>query len=433
MNHKKTEDVASASEITKQQLVIINDITELEEKLSGLVSQDKSYALLQLDINGFKTLNRVYGEDRCNALLQYIQDFLAEQIQAEAYLYRFTDVFTLCLEYTSRKTVTQTAKLWCRKLHAFEDISFRVSAGMYFIPKYLESPQTMLDKVLLARRSIKENALCYLNTYESGLQTKTDEINLIENRMHDALKNKEFVLYLQPKYDMFTNKIVGAEALIRWITADGQMIMPNAFIPVFERNGFVVKTDRFIWQEVCKLLRKWQDNGITPVPISVNVSRCNLFNLKFIVYLSHLVDKYKIKQELLELEITESYDHSLSSKVFDKLKKKGFTLLMDDFGSGYSTLNTLHSSEFDVIKLDKGFLSHFMDNLRGKQIISHTITMIQDIGLDVVAEGVETKAQAQFLQRNGCKVVQGFLYSKPLPVNEFEELLCKQKHEERVS
>ena len=404
----------------------LSDFEYHAKKLLNTSTED--FVVIQIDIDGFKTLNNTYGEEKCDRLLKFIQDFIISAGQySDGCLYRFIDTFTIILSYTTHNTLIGLIKHWCRKLNTFEDISFRVSVGIYFIEDKSLSMNIMLDHAATARKSVKNNALRCVCTYTPKLQSEVDTVNLIENDMYKALKNKEFVLYLQPKYDIFENKIVGAEALIRWITPEGKMVMPGEFIPIFERNGFVVKTDRFIWREVCKLIKRWKQNGVE-IPVSINVSRCNLFDNEFISYLSKLIEKYEIPHELLEIEITESYDQSLSPKIFEKLKQKGFTLLMDDFGSGYSTLNTLHSSDFDVIKLDKEFLSHFMDNARGKQIIRHTISMIQDIGLEVVAEGVETIDQAQFLKNNGCKIVQGFLYSKPLPVNEFEELMERQSN-----
>ena len=241
--------------------------------------------------------------------------------------------------------------------------------------------------------------------------------------MHKALVNQEFVMYLQPKHSISTGRIIGAEALARWIHPQKGMISPADFIPVFEKNGFIIKLDQFIWESACKEIRKMIDKGLDVVPISVNISREYIQTFDCVSYILGLVKKYDIPINLLELEITETADATGIQGVVAKMKQAGFTMLMDDFGSGYSSLNMLKTTQFDVLKIDREFLSEFMDSDRGRKIIEHTISMSQDIGLDIIAEGVETKEQAQFLSDCGCDAAQGFFYSKPITVSEFEERL----------
>ena len=239
--------------------------------------------------------------------------------------------------------------------------------------------------------------------------------------MQNALLNNEFVMYLQPKYSISANRIIGAEALTRWISPEKGMISPADFIPLFEKNGFIVKLDRFIWEEACKKIRSWIDKGITPVPISVNISREYLHSFDVVEYISELVKKYNIPKHYLELEITESAESTGVEGIVGRLKDAGFTMLMDDFGSGYSSLNMLKTTRFDVLKIDRDFLSEFMESDRGRKIIAHTISMSHDIGLDIIAEGVETTEQAHFLSVCGCDAAQGFLYSRPLSQKDFDE------------
>ena len=240
--------------------------------------------------------------------------------------------------------------------------------------------------------------------------------------MQNALLNNEFVMYLQPKYSISTGRIIGAEALTRWISPEKGMISPAEFIPLFERNGFIIKLDQFIWEEACKKIRSWLDTGLKPVPISVNVSREYLHSFDIVAQITSLVKKYNIPFDMLELEITESAESAGVEDVVKSLKNSGFTMLMDDFGSGYSSLNMLKTTQFDVLKIDRDFLSEFMESERGRKIIAHTISMSRDIGLDIIAEGVETKEQALFLSDCGCDAAQGFYYSKPLPQKEFDEV-----------
>ena len=274
------------------------------------------------------------------------------------------------------------------------------------------------DRAAMARQSIKGNALTnvafYNDTQESRLVTR----KFIEDRMYYALEHDEFVMYLQPKYSISTTGIVGAEALVRWIHPEKGML----FIPVFEQDGFITMLDEYIWEQACKALRKWIDLGYEPIPISVNISRVHLSSDKFIDVLDGLIEKYDIPKRLLETEITETLENAGDEAAIKRLKERGYMLLMDDFGSGYSSLNMLKNTPFDVIKIDRDFFGEFMMSDRGKKIISHTISMSKDIGLDMVAEGVETKEQAEFLERCGCDVAQGYFYSRPVCLEEFEKL-----------
>ena len=184
--------------------------------------------------------------------------------------------------------------------------------------------------------------------------------------------------------------------------------------------------DAYIWEEACKTIRSWIDEGWEPLPISVNVSRIHLKDNQFIDVLNHLIEKYQISKNYLEIELTETADSTQISEGISLLKDSGYTLLMDDFGSGYSSLNTLKDTQFDVIKIDRGFLQDFIGSERGQKIVEHTIQMTKSIGLDLVAEGVETKEQAQFLMGCGCDTAQGFYYAKPMTVEQFNELMKMQ-------
>ncbi len=232
-------------------------------------------------------------------------------------------------------------------------------------------------------------------------------------------------MFLQPKHCISNGRIIGAEALARWIHPEKGMISPIDFIPVFEENGFILKLDQVIWESACRKIREWIDKGIEPVPISVNVSREYLHSFDVVNQILSYINKYDIPIKLLELEITESIDAEGVDDIIKCMKDAGFTMLMDDFGSGYSSLNMLKTTQFDVLKIDRSFLSEFMDSDRGRKIISHTISMSHDIGLDIIAEGVETSEQAQFLNDCGCNSAQGYFYSKPIPPEDFDRKLIE--------
>ena len=310
-------------------------------------------------------------------------------------------------------------------LCGYHGLEYRLVFGVAEVDDRTAHTRRHGDNASLARQLIKGNALENINFYESGMKSKLQQKKSIEDDMHKALLNNEFVMYLQPKHSISTGRIIGAEALVRWFHPTNGMISPADFIPVFEKNGFILKLDCFIWEEACKKIRGWLDAGIAPVPISVNISREYVHSFDVIGKINSLIEKYSVPMEFLELEITESSDGNGVEDIVKEMKNAGFKMLMDDFGSGYSSLNMLKSTPFDVLKIDRGFLEEFMDSDRGRKIIQHTISMSRDIGLDIIAEGVETIEQAKFLSDCGCDSAQGFYYSKPLPVSEFDKRLAE--------
>lgn len=334
------------------------------------------------------------------------------------------DIFVIVTAYNSRDEIDVLIGNINRLLSRYGSIEYKLVFGVYFADEgdKTASVRILMDRVALARESVKGSALKNVGYYAKNQENVLNLRRQIEERMYYALEHNEFEMYLQPKYSIEANKIVGAEALARWRHPEYGLISPADFIPVFEQNGFIIKLDEYIWEQACKAVRKWIDMGREPVTISINISRVHLDSGDFIGKLNALIKKYDIPQKYIETEITETVENSRTENAVRELKDNGYVLLMDDFGSGYSSLNTLKSTPFDVIKIDRAFFSEFMLSERGKKIIAHTIAMSKDIGLDMVAEGVETKEQASFLSQCGCDTVQGFLYSKPVPLAEFEKM-----------
>ncbi|MBD5080828.1 MAG: EAL domain-containing protein [Ruminococcaceae bacterium] len=385
---------------------------------------DNKYAVIQFDVIGFKFINDKYGEAIGNEILHHINDILDLYCSEEQIYSRLSaDVFMVVIPYKEMSDIYSFIRGLEAGMIGYKDIRYSFAFGVFLVEDRSMPTRLMGDSAGLARSSIKGNALenigFYNNEFKANLRTKRS----IEERMKAALNNNEFVMFLQPKYSISDSSIIGAEALVRWIDPEEGIIPPDKFIPVFEKNGFIVKMDQHIWECACKHIRSWIDSGIKPVPISVNVSRVHLTDSKFVDCLNDLVEKYDIPKDLLELEITESADNINANSMIKLAKVKGFRLLMDDFGSGYSSLNTLKSTPFDVLKIDRSFFSTSMESQRGQKIISHTISMSKDIGLDLIAEGVETKEQADFLYDCGCNTAQGFLYSRPVPEDMFDKLM----------
>ena len=252
----------------------------------------------------------------------------------------------------------------------------------------------------------------------------------IEDDMHDALANGEFHLYLQPKVNMITSKVYGAEALSRWIHPVGGLVRPDMYIPLFEQNGFIVQLDMYMFEELCRLKEKWHRDGVefAAIPISINMSRLHLFRENYVEELLAITDKYGIHPSELDIEITESVylnDVTKLNEIVAKLQSKGFLVSIDDFGSGYSALNMLKDIPADIIKVDKEFLQLSTNSERGKKVIKNIIILCKELKYKVLVEGVETAEQVEFLTSFGCEIAQGFYYSKPIPVEEFEEYTRK--------
>lgn len=383
-------------------------------------------AFIQFDVEQFKIINENYGVDTGDDLLQFFNDSLALICTDEQPFCRLTaDVYMVVTVFPDREWLLEFIHKIESMLCGYKGMEYRLVFGVCIVEDRSAHTRRHGDNASLARQLIKGNALENINFFESSMKSKLQQKKSIEDDMHNALLNKEFVMFLQPKHSISSGRIIGAEALVRWFHPVHGVISPGEFIPVFEKNGFILKLDCFIWEEACKKIRNWIDEGVTPVPISVNISREYVHSFDVIGKLKELIAKYDIPMKLLELEITESVDGNGVEDIVGEMKKAGFTMLMDDFGSGYSSLNMLKSTPFDVVKIDRGFLEEFMDSDRGRKIIQHTISMSRDIGLDIIAEGVETVEQAEFLSDCGCDAAQGFYYSKPLPVEEFDKRLIE--------
>ena len=232
-------------------------------------------------------------------------------------------------------------------------------------------------------------------------------------------------MYMQPKYMLKDNSLCGAEVLCRWLHPVKGLIPPNDFIPLFEKNGFILKLDEYMWEQACQTLRGWLDEGREPVPLSVNISRYHIRHNDLVAVFTRLLDKYGLTSDMLTLEITESLFLDKPEElnhVLSHLQAMGFKLEVDDFGSGFSSLNLIRNIAVDTIKIDKDFLDSEISSEKGKIVVNHTISMAKDLQLQVVAEGVETKEHVDFLKGSACDIAQGFYFAKPMPLEKFNEL-----------
>lgn len=392
-----------------------------------LDNPDKNFDLLRINIERFKVLNDLFGESTGDKLLRYIGKFLKEinlPLCVSGRLY--ADNFVVCYEAgkgDSRRMINTLQMV--ADSFAINNRTI-LSFGLYRIDDKTLPVSVMCDRANMALWKAKGNFKNPYCEYDEKMRQQVLKEQKIINAMEMAIQNKEFTLYLQPKYDIEKGTIIGAEALVRWISLENGFISPGDFIPVFENNGFVYEVDKFIWEESCRYLRKWLDEGREVHPISVNVSRIDLYDPKLVQHLVDLREKYQLPSQYFELEITESAyteDPEQIITITRQLREAGFVILMDDFGTGYSSLNMLKDIQIDVLKLDMGFLKSSDYSAKGGNILTAILKMAESLKMQTIAEGVETKEQVEFLKSIGCKYVQGFYYSKPLPVDEFEKLI----------
>ena len=392
-----------------------------------LDNPDKNFDLLRINIERFKVLNDLFGESTGDKLLRYIGKFLKEinlPLCVSGRLY--ADNFVVCYEAgkgDSRRMINTLQMV--ADSFAINNRTI-LSFGLYRIDDKTLPVSVMCDRANMALWKAKGNFKNPYCEYDEKMRQQVLKEQKIINAMEMAIQNKEFTLYIQPKYDIEKGIIIGAEALVRWISQKNGFISPGDFIPVFENNGFVYEVDKFIWEESCRYLRKWLDEGREVHPISVNVSRIDLYDPKLVQHLVDLREKYQLPSQYLELEITESAyteDPEQIITITRQLREAGFVILMDDFGTGYSSLNMLKDIQIDVLKLDMGFLKSSDYSAKGGNILTAILKMAESLKMQTIAEGVETKEQVEFLKSIGCKYVLGFYYSKPLPVDEFEKLI----------
>lgn len=393
-----------------------------------ILHSSKSIACIQFDISRFKIINDIYGERMGDQILQFIKDNLAEICnETQYYLNLRSDVFVVLSEFQHESELDELIRQIQIRCKMFKNIKLTYSIGVYIVNDRKMDLRQIEDRAAMARKKAKGNMMNNVLYYQEEFKEMLYIRNFIEESLPSAIDEKQFQMYLQPKYSIVQNHIVGAEALVRWQHPDRGMIYPNEFIPVIEENGYIKKVDYYIWKEACNFLKRCEQAGIKNCPVSVNVSRLHLTDTVFMDYLAQTIHEAGIPKEQLELEITETIGDEQISNMAELLKHQGYKLLMDDFGSGYSSLNILLETPFDVIKLDKKFMENMMVSEKGRLILEYVVAMADKLGLELLAEGVETEEQVELLRKIGCDNVQGYYYAKPMPVEDFFELLQKDR------
>lgn len=393
---------------------------ELDSKLGS------NFAIVVFDIDRFKFINDRLGMAEGDRIIYYIAECLKDVLDDNAsYCRMHSDVFAFCIEYSKKGEIIRIIESIRKKLAANEyDFDISTSFGIYPIEDKNVPVNLMCDRAVMAKKTIKDDVNKFCAFYDEHYRDEMIKTSEIEKEMKAALRNEDFKMYLQPKYNIETLDLCGAEVLCRWIHPTKGIIPPNDFIPVFERNGFILELDSYMWELACKTIRDWIDEGRNPVPLSVNISRYHIGRNNLVEIFGNLIKKYDLKPEMLNLEITESLfldnPQDLNSIITD-LRELGFKLEVDDFGSGFSSLNFIRNISVDTIKIDKDFLDSEISTEKGKIVMNHTIDMAKDLNLNVIAEGVETLEHLSYLKSSNCDIAQGFYFARPMPLWEFNK------------
>lgn len=394
---------------------------------------DKIYCIMRIDVSSLKLINTIWGTQRGDKLLKELASELSSPMVGAALCARTgEDDYFVCTE-RGKATPEVIGACLTRALESCSVTGFfKLVLGVTYAHGTAVTASELCDQAEIAlsccdRR--RDDILIY-ELYSDKLRRGLLRNQQLTGLMHSALERGEFGFYLQPQVNQFTGELVGAEALSRWINPALGMISPQEYIPLFERNGFVEKLDRYTWDRVCAFLKEQVDMGLTPLPIAINISRVSLLGDKVIEYICSLIKEYSLTPDLLHLEITESAFDEDSERIIaavDRLRTLGFRVEIDDFGSGYSSLNSLSQINADVLKLDYKFLNtKTCTPERGRYILSALLIMSRWLEMTLIAEGVETQQQTEFLKSIGIRFAQGYLYYRPMPPKEYLKLLVEK-------
>lgn len=389
---------------------------------------DAVYEVIRINIGGFKLINDIMGRDTGDKVLSVMADIIRDIIPENGIYARFfADDFSIMIPNgeIEPEIILGTIKreIEQKKLMPHE---IQCYAGIYVISDRDTSIESACDRANMACRSITGSFKQYVAYYDDRMRKEMLDEQEICDEAHRAIENNEFCIYYQSVYGIRAKKFVSAEALVRWKHPTKGLISPGRFIPIFEKNGFIAELDIYVLEQVCKYQKKRRDQGLDPFPISVNISRMSLYNPKLFDIIDNMTKKYGIDPACFRIEITESAYNDNPAQLLDtvkKLREKHYPVLMDDFGSGYSSLNTLKDIPVDVLKLDMKFMQDFEKNNRVGTIVTSVARMSKWLNVPMLAEGVETKEQYDFLESIGCSYIQGFLFAKPSCEEDFTNII----------
>lgn len=394
-----------------------------------------TYAVIVIDINKFKSVNDLYGYDFGDKMLKFVAKNLRNVVKDDILICRGTaDKFNILSKYTNNEDIEN----WFYKLaKAVEGLRYNdsvtckiiLSGGLCVIEPKDNNIISIIDRANIASKSVKNSHISTIVFYNQSMYDKINHEKEIENNMSAALANNEFIIYLQPKTELATRKMVGAEALVRWLHPVEGLIQPGNFIPLFEENGFIMDLDFYVFEQVCKMLERWKHEYRQLFTISVNLSRRHLEFENTVKLLCDIASKYDVETSLIEIELTESAfvdcDVQIILRLLDSLHYNGFTVSVDDFGSGYSSLSLLKDLPIDVLKIDKSFFGT-EQSTKVELLLESVISLSRKMNIKTVSEGVETEQQVNLLMQLGCDLVQGFYFAKPMPIKQLEEKIKLQ-------
>ena len=423
-NRKQLERLAFIDPLTEG----INNMV-FKINCRSLLNQNPSsaYSMVYINIRGFKYINENFGTEAGDKTLKYIYTVLNRHVKADELVTRIeADHYFLFLHENTEEQIRLRLREIADDINSFQQknvqYTINLAQGVYIIEDPNLDIRIMKDHARVACRYQTKEDICAFYNYELTMKMNQEvELNTI---FDSSIQNHDFQVYLQPKVHLADHKLCGAEALVRWEHPERGIIYPSDFIPLFEANGKICKLDLYMFEEICKLLHRWEKDGKMLFPISVNLSRMHIRNSNFLKTFTEIKEKYQIADGMIEFELTESvfFDDQqikLVKNIIQDMHKQGFRCSLDDFGSGFSSLSLLKEFDIDTVKLDRQF---FVDDADEKswKIVSSFISLAHELGISVVAEGIETEAQLSYLLQKNCDIVQGYLYSKPLPVSGFE-------------
>lgn len=413
---------------------------DFKEKAPELIrSQTKPCMLMSLNLSNFKYINNVYGYEKGDKLLASIADYffhgneyclLASRIHSD----RFVALIQISDDVDMDHITEHYDRIHKEFVQEIEQeypmAVLRINSGAYRIYDREENISEILDKAEVARRSIGDDYSTTVCFFTEALEKRARVERSIIPMFERALKDDAILVYLQPKIDIDTQKIIGAEALARMLDEDGKIIPPDIFIPALEKYGLVTELDMYVARKVFHILNSWKTRGMRMVPVSLNLSRVDFKQNMDWAGLLECMEELQIPKEYVEFEVTETVffeDISLIMNRVRMLREKGFRISMDDFGTGFSSLNALGMLPLDCIKFDRGFVQNSINNRKGLEIMAGLVDIFDRIDLDVICEGVETTNEEQIIRACGCKQVQGYLHDRPLPIAEFEKKYLMKK------
>lgn len=393
-------------------------------------NNNRKKAFIILDIDNFKLINDIFGYNIGNMVLKDVWKIIYDNLKQNGIFARkYADKYSIMIFFDKEEEIIEFVNKVIKDIEQVNIIKrekFRIvpSIGIYILENNDEKIDQIENYAIMASRTIKNRYDVYYSFYYNKLKSIIIEKKNMTDSIYQALENKSFIPYFQPKFDAKTKKIAGAEALIRWQKEDGSFVSPAKFIPIAEEVGIIAEIDKYMFEAVCKQQCIWKTKGLKILPISVNLSRNKLYNANFIDEYISILNKYKLEPKDIQFEITEGTlytEEKISEKIIMTLKNLGFDILIDDFGVGYSSISMIRDINATEMKIDKSFIDDTSE--KGKALTNYVIKIAEVIGMKTVAEGVETKEQYEFLLKHNCDIIQGYYFAKPMPAKEYEKFL----------